>query len=250
MSITATTQQQRQLLDLQSLDSQLTRLRTQLSELRDDAQLAELRQAGAAAVERAKAVQAQVDEHQAAADEAERVVEETTKRRNTHQSRLDADKVSPRDVQAVTMEIAELTVRIDQLEEAQVEAMQTLETSQTDLANAQAAIAQAEQAVNVRITTINEQGQQLSKQGKELTIERATLADNLPTDLVTEYEQIRDENHGIGVIELTPEGLSGAGVPISPAELAEIKKLPADELAYCPDTGAILARSALAQDDA
>src|SRR5690625_7537723 len=97
MSITATTQQQRQLLDLQSLDSQLTRLRTQLSELRDDDQLAELRQAGAAAVERANAVQAHVDEHQAAADEAERVVGETTQRRNTHRPRRDADKAAPRE---------------------------------------------------------------------------------------------------------------------------------------------------------
>ncbi|WP_022870982.1 zinc ribbon domain-containing protein [Yaniella halotolerans] len=245
MSITATTQQQRQLLDLQSLDSQLTRLRTQLSELRDDAQLAELRKTGAMAVDHAKTVQARVEEHQAASQQAEQAVEETTKRRNSHQSRLDADKVSPRDVQAVTMDIAELTVRIDQLEETQVEAMQTLETSQTDLANAQAAIAEAEQAVNVRIATINEQGQQLSKQGKELTVERAALAETLPTDLVAEYEQLRDANHGIGVVELTPKGLSGAGLPIAPAELAEIKKLPADQLAYCPDTGAILARTEL-----
>lgn len=250
MSITATTQQQRQLLDLQSLDSQLTRLRTQLSELRDDAQLADLRKTGATAVEHAKAVQVQVEEHQAAAQQAEQVVEETINRRNTHQARLDADQVSPRDVQAVTTEIAELTIRIEQLEDAQVEAMQTLETSQTALDNAQAAIAEAEQAVNVRITTINEQGQQLSKQGKELTVERGVVADTLPAELVAEYEQIRDENHGIGVIELTPEGLSGAGVPIAPAELAEIKKLPAEELAYCPDTGAILARTQLAQDDA
>lgn len=250
MSITATTQQQRQLLDLQSLDSQLTRLRTQLGELRDDEQLAKLRQAGADAVEVAKGAQIRVDERQAAAQQAEQVVEETTKRRNAHQSRLDADKVSSRDVQAVTMEIAELTIRIDQLEEAQVEAMQALETAQAALQDAQSAIAAAEQAVNVRITTINEQGQQLTKQGKEITVERAALAESLPKDLVAEYEQIREDNHGTGVIELTPAGLSGAGVPISPAELAAIKKLPADELAYCPDTGAILARNQLAQYDA
>lgn len=53
MSITATTQQQRQLLDLQSLDSQLTRLRTQLSEIGQDEQLSALRADGATAVEHA-----------------------------------------------------------------------------------------------------------------------------------------------------------------------------------------------------
>lgn len=243
MSITATTQQQRQLLDLQSLDSQLTRLRTQLSQLREDEQLAQLRRDGAVAVERTKAVQAQVAEHQLAAQQAEQAVADTTKRRNTHQARLDADEVSSRDVQAVTMEIAELTIRVEQLENEQFEAMQILETSQAELETAQQAIADAEQAVNVRITTLNEQGQQLSKQGKELTAERAALAEDLPNDLVAEYEDIRDQNQGSGAVELTAAGMSGAGVPIAPAELAEINKLPEDQLAYCPDTGAILVRS-------
>lgn len=242
MSITATTQQQRQLLDLQSLDSQLSRLRTQLNELREDEQLTRLRREGTQAVDHAKSVKAQVEQDQAEAQQAEQVVEDTTKRRNNMQSRLDADEVSSRDVQAVTTEIAELTIRIEQLEDAQVEAMQTLEESQTALANAQTAIADAEQAVNVRITTLNEQGQQLSKQGKELTAERTALANELPAELVAEYETIRDQNDGTGVIELKADHLSGAGVPIAPAELAAIHQTPDDQLAYCPDTGAILVR--------
>lgn len=242
MSITATTQQQRQLLDLQSLDSQLSRLRTQLNELREDEQLTQLRREGSQAVDHAKTVKAQVEQHQAEAQQAEQNVEDTTKRRNNMQSRLDADEVSSRDVQAVTTEIAELTIRIEQLEDTQVEAMQTLDESQTALANAQTAIADAEQAVNVRITTLNEQGQQLSKQGKELTAERTALAKELPAELVAEYETIRDQNEGTGVIELKADHLSGAGVPIAPAELAAIHQTPDDQLAYCPDTGAILVR--------
>lgn len=243
MTITATPQQQRQLLDLQSLDSQLARLRTQLHELRDDQQLAQLRQAGATAVERAKTVTAATTEYQKQAQQAEDVVEETTKRRNGLQTRLDSDDVSTRDVQAVTTEIAELTLRIEQLEDAQVEAMQTLEESQATLDAAQHGIVEAEQAVNARITTLNEQGQQLSRQGKELTAERAALADELPSDLVTEYEQLRNQNDGTGVIELKPDHLSGAGLPIAPAELAAINQTPEDHLTYCPDTGAILVRN-------
>lgn len=243
MSITATTQQQRQLLDLQSLDSQLTRLRTQLSELRDDEQLTQLRHDGVQAVEHAKTVEAQVAQDKAAAQEAEQSVEQTTKRRDAMQQRLDTDDVPSRDVQAVTMEIAELTIRIDQLEDAQMEAMQTLESSQAAYDDAKTAIAGAEQAVNVRITTLNEQGQQLSKQGKELTAERSLLAESLPSDLVAEYDQLREQNHGIGVIELKPDHLSGAGIPIAPAELEAINQTPEDELAYCPDTGAILVRN-------
>lgn len=243
MAITATPEQQRKLLDLQSLDSQLVRVRTQIDNIPHDEQLHSLRQGGAAAVERAKTAQAQVAEHEAAAQEAERVVAETTKRRDGMQSRLDADQVATRDVQAVTIEIAELTLRIAQLEDAQLEAIQTLEESQAKLELEQAQIAEAQQAVNVRITTLNEQGQQLSLQGKELTAERELLSEELPSDVVSEYELLRDQNQGIGAVELTAAGLSGAGLPIAPAELADIKNTPANELAYCPDTGAILVRS-------
>ncbi len=243
MAITATPEQQRQLLDLQSLDNQLVRVRSQIDNIRHDEQLQKLRQDGAIAVEHAKRIQAQVDERQAATHTAERAVAEATKRRDGLQSRLDADQVSTRDVQAVTTEIAELTLRIESLEESELAAMQALEDSHAALEQAQAKIAEAQQAVNVRITTLNEQGQQLSKQGKELTAERDLLAKHLPNELVTEYEQLRDRNHGTGVLELTPEGLSGAGVPIAPAELAAIHKTPTDELAYCPDTGAILVRN-------
>lgn len=243
MSITATTQQQRQLLDLQSLDSQLTRLRTQLSEIRKDEQLSALRADGATAVEHAKRIEGQVAERGKVAQEAERLVAETTRRRNRLQSQMDADKVPSRDIQAVTMEIAELTLRIESQEEAELAAMQELEDSQSALEHAKAKVTEVQEAVNVRINTLNEQGQQLSKQGKELTVERDTTAKALPSDLVQEYEQLRDQNQGVGVFELQPDGLSGAGLPIAPAELAAIHKTPENELAYCPDTGAIVVRS-------
>lgn len=243
MSITATSQQQRQLLDLQSLDSQLTRVRTQLSEIREDQQLATLRRDGATAVEHVKRLEQHVAEREAAATEAERTVANTTKRRDRLQSQMDADQVPSRDVQAVTMEIAELTIRIESQEEAELAAMQALEDARQALQQAQAKVTEAQQAVNVRINTLNERGQQLSKQGKELTIERDKLAEMLPAELVKEYEQLRDQNQGVGVFELQPDGLSGAGVPISPAELTAIHKTPENEVAYCPDTGAIIVRS-------
>ena len=52
--------------------------------------------------------------------------------------------------------------------------------------------------------------------GKELTAERELLAKELPADVVAEYEQLRDQNQGIGAVELTAQGLSGAGPPIAP----------------------------------
>lgn len=243
MNITATPEQQRQLLDLQALDDQIARVRAQMSEIPKDEQLTKLRSDGVAAVEQVKRLKTRVAEQETAAKEAERMVAETTKRRDNLQSRMDADDVPSRDVQAVTMEIAELTIRIENLEEAELAAMQELEDGRQALQRAEAKVAEAEQAVNVRINTLNEHGQQLSNQGKELTTERQTLARSLPPELVEEYEQLREHNHGTGVIELKPDGLSGAGVPIAPAELNAIQKTPENELAYCPDTGAILVRN-------
>src|SRR5699024_6765756 len=213
---------------LQALDTQLTRVRTQLNEIRHDEQLKQLRHHGANALQRANTMKRLVDEHLFAHQHAEHVVAESTQRRENLQARIHADDLSSGELQAVTTEIAELTIRIEQLEDDQVTAMQTLEESQQSMAQAEANVTEAEQAVNVRITTLNEQGQQLSKQGKELTAERTAIANDLPADLVTEYEQIRDQNHGIGAMELRPDGLSGAGLPIAPAELAAINNTPAN----------------------
>lgn len=243
MTIRATPEQQRQLLDLQQLDQQLVRLRAGLDALRTDEELSALRQKGAGAVQQAKGVQSKVAQCQAVAVEAERVVGHTVARRDGMQQRLDRDEVATRDMSAVTIEIAELTVRIETLEEDQLAAIQALETAQQELEAATAKITEAEQAVNVSIAALNEQGQQLATQGKELAAERSVLAQSLPSDLVAEYDRLRAQNQGIGTLELTEQALSGAGLPIAPAELAAIHRIPADELAYCPDTGAILVRS-------
>src|SRR5699024_12608152 len=133
MSIDPAKEQQPQLLDSQALDTQLTRVRTQLNAIRHDDQLKQLRHDGATAVQRANTMKAQVDEHQFSVQHAEHVVAETTKRRNNLQARLDADDVSCRDSQAVSTEIAELTIRIEQPEDDQVPARQTLEESQPSM---------------------------------------------------------------------------------------------------------------------
>lgn len=242
MSMKATQDQQRQLLQLQSFDSQLARVRTQLGDIRQDEQLTALRRDGSTAVAQAKQLRSQEAEQQAVATEAERLVTDTTARRDGMQKRVDRDDVSSRDIQAVTMEIAELTIRIAALEEDQLVAMQALEEAQAAVQHADAKIDEAQQAVNVRIGTLNERGQELSKVGKELTAERETLAKMLPGALVKEYEQIRDQNQGVGALELKADGLSGAGIPIAPVELAAIHNTPEDEVAFCPDTGAILVR--------
>lgn len=243
MTIRATPEQQRQLLTLQQFDQQLVQLRSGLEALRKDQELSALRQEGAGVVQQAKSIQAKVAQCQAAAGEAERVVEQTGTRRDGMQHRLDRGEVATRDIQAVTIEIAELTVRIETLEEDQLTAIQVLENAQQELETATAKITDAEQAVNVRIAALNEQGQQLATQGKELSVQRSELAKSLPAGLVAEYDRLRSQNQGVGALELTEQALSGAGVPIAPAELAAIHRTPADELAYCPDTDAILVRS-------
>src|SRR5699024_5559933 len=157
MNDTTTPQNQRKLLDLQALDNQLTRVREQLDTIRLDTQLSSLRQQGAQAVKTAKQTETEVVAHRTAVTTAEQLVADTLKRRDGMQQRLDAGEVTSRDMQAVAIESAELTIRAAEQEEAQLEAIAALDDVQKELEHAQGKIVDAQQAVNVRIETINEQ---------------------------------------------------------------------------------------------
>ena len=72
---------------------------------------------------------------------------------------------------------------------------------------------------------------------------RATLASSLPEELVNLYERQR-ERYGVGASFLQ-RGITGAsGVQLTPSQLDEIRNTDPDAVILCPDSNAILIRTA------
>ena len=99
---------------------------------------------------------------------------------------------------------------------------------QADLESLKASLASSENAVDNEL--------------EETSAARQALVDAVPATLITEYERIRGGEGGIGVARLQGATCMGCHISMAAAEVDVMKRMPADELAYCPDCGRLLVR--------
>lgn len=235
--------EQLRLLELAALDSEITKLTRQVSEATADAQLA----AAEAALQEARAAQVQIQQEveaaAAALKDSELAVEKVAAHIAKDQARINANAGTASDMMALSHEIDSLTVRRNGLEDAELELMGTLEELQT----------QAEAAGELTATRTGEHGEHLARRDAAVAelqeqlagtrSARAELAATFDESLISTYERLRTRN-GIGAARLFHGTSEASGMALAAGDLAEIKAAPADEIVFCPDTGAILVRSA------
>lgn len=239
----ATPADQRRLLDLQALDTALDQARSRMQQLRQDPEYRGLQQAVADRQAEAERAGAALTEARAAVEAADREVSAVRTHRERNQKRLDAGEGSARDLERMMHELASLAELQDRHEEAELEAMDAAETAEAAHAEAGRQLAAAQTAAGERAAALKAEAAQVSARGNDLTTQRAALAADLPAGLVARYEKVRARNGGIGAARLVGNHSEASGMPISPADLAQIQQAPADTLVYCPDSGAILVRA-------
>ncbi|MGM7667050.1 zinc ribbon domain-containing protein [Microbacterium sp. A93] len=239
---TATPADQLRLLDLQQLDTALDRARHRMQQLRQDPGYAGLQRALAerqAAAEQSAAAWEQARE---TVRQAESRVAEVRGRRDRNQKRLDAGQGSAKDLESMMHELATLTALQDEHEGTELEAMEAAEQSEAADAVAQQDLAAARSAAQERGAALKEEAAAVAAEGNDLTGQRKAMAATLPADLVARYDKLRERNGGIGAARLIGNTSEASGMPISPADLAQIEQADAQTLVFCPDSGAILVR--------
>lgn len=240
---TATQAEQLRLLDLQALDTALDQARARMQQLRQDPGFRQLQQAVTDRQAEADQAAASLAEAQAAVAAAEQEVSSVRTHRERNQKRLDAGEGSARDLERMMHELTTLAELQDRHEEAELEAMDAVEQAESAETEARRLLAEAQAAARDRGAALKAEAAEVSARGNELTKERTALADTLPAGLVARYEKVRARNGGIGAARLVGNHSEASGMPISPADLAQIEQAPADTLVYCPDSGAILVRA-------
>jgi predicted nucleic acid-binding Zn-ribbon protein len=235
--------EQLRLLEVAALDSEITKLTRQISEATADAQLA----AAQTGLDEARGAQAHIQQEVAAAaaalKESELAVEKVAAHIAKDQARINSNAGTASDMMALSHEIDSLTVRRNGLEDAELELMGALEElqAQADAAGASTATRTEEHAGHQarRDAAVAALESQLS----DTKSDRAELAATFDEPLISTYERLRTRN-GIGAARLFHGTSEASGMALAAGDLAEIKAAPADEIVFCPDTGAILVRSA------
>lgn len=233
--------QQRRLIDLQSLDSRLARLtheRTHLPVLsRIEATVGRLRsnRRDAAVVAGALA------DAKAEAARAEGEVGQVVRRAAILRERLSSGTAAARDLSAIQGEIDQLGRRQSVLEDAQLTAMEAMESAQAE-ADRLAAEEQEIRAAGRELTaTRDAEFVRLDGEIERLLARRAELAGTIDAALLDEYDAARAATGGIGAIALYGRRVEGA-VEISPAEHARIAAAPQDAVIHAEANDVILVR--------
>ena len=241
--VKASPQIQLRLLELADLDAELGRLDhrrrglpevTELSRL--EARVGELRDA-------LVATETELGDLSREQNRAERDVDQVRTRIERDRARLDAGQVSAaRELASLQSEIENLHRRQGDLEEVVLELMErreTLESHRDELTTERDGLGgeMAEVAAR-RDATFKE----IDEQAAKASDQRASIAAEVPADLLGLYDQIR-KSKGVGAAMLRAGRCEGCHLSLNAADLNVIRASAPDEVVRCEECRRILVRT-------
>jgi uncharacterized protein len=235
--------EQLRLLDLQALDSKLTQLDRRAAAVSANADIAALKEKLAAADSGLVAINTEASDTAMQLKRAETDVELVQTRIDRDQQRLDSGAGSPKDLSALQSELVSLNKRRSDLEDAELEVMERLESVRARQAEHQRSNDALAQELVALEKTRDDELAGIAAERKEVESARSELAGTFEAPLLAVYEKTR-AHRGIGAARLFHGKSEGSGMQLSPGDLNEIRSAAADEIVFCPDSGCILVRSA------
>ncbi|MEU5940407.1 C4-type zinc ribbon domain-containing protein [Micromonospora sp. NPDC047548] len=235
-------QVQRRLLDLQAIDTALAQLAHRRRTLPERVELEALaRELSALEDERVRA-QVAVDDLDRDIARLEKDIDQVRARKNKDEARLAAGSGPARELEALQHELVSLNRRQGDLEDAELEVMEQRETAQGLLDGIEARLAEARER---RAAAEQRRDDTLAGIAKEEEFKKAArkpLAGDLPGDLVTLYDKIREDT-GLGAALLTAGRCGGCRLDLSGADVARIRKAAPDEVVRCEECRRIMVRT-------
>jgi len=235
--------EQHRLLDLQALDSRLVKLGRRAAALAADPEVSAASAAHAEASAAQAVVEAELNMVRKDLAAQEQEVEGVQARIDKDQKRLDSGVGTSKDLMGLQHELETLGKRKSDLEDAELELMETLDevTARVEAATAAAResgaqLARLEAGRDAELEAVEAERAETSGQ-------RAALAGTFEPALLALYEKTLAQR-GIGAARLFHGVSEGSGIALSPGDLAEIKAAAEDAVVFCPDSGCILVRSA------
>jgi predicted nucleic acid-binding Zn-ribbon protein len=235
---------QRRLLDLQAIDIALTQLAHKRKALPEHAELDRLARELSTLEDQRVRAQVAVDDLDRDIARIERDVDQVRSRKDKDQARLDSGTGAARELEATQHELATLTRRQNELEDAELDLMEQRETALgvlDEIVGRLTAVRETRAAAERRR---DEALTGLAKDEEFRHSGRKPLVADLPADLVTLYEKLRDQNGGIGAALLRGGRCEGCRLELAGQERAQVRAAPPDEIVRHEDCRRILVRTA------
>ncbi|MFM7029550.1 MAG: zinc ribbon domain-containing protein [Micrococcales bacterium] len=234
-----TENQLQDLLEISALDQQMQRDRASLLSLGEDAEYLglqrQLRDSSADLISASN----RIDGLKLDLKRLETDVELVAKREAKDQAALRTTSVV-KDAQGLQQELKTLEKRRGELEEQQLQIMEQLEEAGTQMAVVTKSRSETEELLRVVIARLESSKTKLLS-GLELSqATRKQLVERVPTELMSLFET--KSKRGVAIGRLTNSQCGACRMGLSATALSEVSRVPHDEIASCPDCGAILVR--------
>jgi predicted nucleic acid-binding Zn-ribbon protein len=236
---------QLRLLDLQALDSTLDRLAHKRKTLPQIVEIAKLD--GLLDTLRGDIVLAEtaVGDLQHDLDKAEADIEQVRGRKDRDEKHLNSGAVTqPKQLEELQHEVATLTKRQADLEDAELEVMERMEEAQARLAELVASRTEHETARGVMVDEREAAFLEIDAEAESTTKERAVVAAEIPADLLALYEKIRASEGGVGAAAIARGRCEGCHLDLMNNEKAEFRAAPTDEVLRHDSCRRIVVRTA------
>lgn len=234
---------QLQLLDVQAIDTALSQLDHRRKTLPEHAVIAKLRADRAALSSDLVASDTAVSDLELDQARAERDLEPVRERLVRNQQRIADGSVESKALGSMVDEVEHLKKRIGDLEDAELEIMEQLETEVAGRAKLQGRLAGLDEELTGLSAKRDQQLAELDHDAAERRTARGELTPQLPAPLLALYEKIGASHSGVGAAELRQRRCTGCRLEVNAADLRVFAAAPVDEVLRCEECGRILVRT-------
>jgi predicted nucleic acid-binding Zn-ribbon protein len=236
---------QLRLLELQTVDTTLSQLSHRRQPLPQHATIAKLRTERAALASDLVAADTRISDLELDQEKAETDLEPVRERLSRNQARITNGAVAdPKALSSMVEEVDHLKKRISDLEDAELEVMEQLETAMTSREKLRTRAEEVDADLAEAVADRDRQLAALDAEVSELRGKRAETAASIPDDLLALYEKIGASHGGVGAAELRARRCTGCQLEVNAADLRAFSAAAEDEVLRCEECGRILIRTA------
>lgn len=234
--------QQLSLLELASVDAELTRLTHRAGHLaeqqRFDASVAEHREAG----DRLAVLGIAIEDVDGQVAKLEDEIDGVRKREDRDRALLKGGSVDPKNVAELQHELEALERRQAALEDSLLELMERREQLESERSEQTDRVAEMKRAMIAAEDTRDGALVELDQAKHRAVSRRTELTKALEADLLALYEKLRAKG-GVAASLLQARRCGACRIEIDKGELARLAAAPQDEVLRCPECSAILVRT-------
>lgn len=243
IELKASTTDQWRLLDIQALDTRLAQIEHRRRTLPEHAELAEIDQQAATLRDEIVAAETEQSDVQRELAKAEADVELVRQRAARDQARLDSGQGGHKELESLQHELATLGRRQSDLEDAELEVMERLETVTARVEELQGRRRELDERREDATARRDRQTAELDSERDRLAGDRQGAVAGVDGALLALYDKVRASAGGLGAAPLRQRRCGGCNLELTPTDIGRIRAADEDEVLRCDECRRILVRT-------